>query len=120
MDTTPPKSSLERISPAGRAVVALHYLDGLTLDETAAVLELPAGTVKSRLAYGLATLRRVLAEDGIPRSVITRRASIRNVCSGRAYAMYILQTRTLIFPFDIVIFDSTSQFSRRAGGRRSR
>jgi len=55
---------LERLSPASRAVVALHYLDGLTLDETAAVLELPAGTVKSRLAYGLATLRRVLAEEG--------------------------------------------------------
>ncbi len=54
---------LERVSPASRAVVALHYLDGLTLDETAAVLELPAGTVKSRLAYGLATLRRVLAEE---------------------------------------------------------
>ena len=55
---------LERVSPASRAVVALHYLDGLTLDETAVVLDLPAGTVKSRLAYGLATLRRVLAEEG--------------------------------------------------------
>jgi RNA polymerase sigma-70 factor (ECF subfamily) len=54
---------LERVSPASRAVVALHYLDGLTLDETAAVLELPTGTAKSRLAYGLATLRRVLAEE---------------------------------------------------------
>lgn len=55
---------LERVSPASRAVVALHYLDGLTLDETAAVLELPPGTVKSRLAYGLAALRRGLAEEG--------------------------------------------------------
>jgi RNA polymerase sigma-70 factor (ECF subfamily) len=54
---------LERVSPASRAVLALHYLDGLTLDETAAVLELPAGTAKSRLAYGLAALRRVLAEE---------------------------------------------------------
>lgn len=52
------------MSPASRAVVALHYLDGLTLDEIAAVLDLPAGTVKSRLAYGLAALRRVLAEEG--------------------------------------------------------
>lgn len=53
---------LERVSPASRAVLALHYIDDLSLDETAAVLDLPMGTVKSRLAYGLATLRRVLAE----------------------------------------------------------
>jgi RNA polymerase sigma-70 factor, ECF subfamily len=51
---------LEHVSPASRAVLALHYLDGLTLDETGAVLDLPPGTVKSRLAYGLATLRRLL------------------------------------------------------------
>ena len=51
---------LERVSPASRAVLALHYLDGLTLDEVGAVLDLPSGTVKSRLAYGLATLRRLV------------------------------------------------------------
>lgn len=56
---------LEHVSPASRAVLALHYLDGLTLDEAAAVLDLPPGTVKSRLAYGLTLLRRRLAaEDG--------------------------------------------------------
>ena len=51
---------LERVSPASRAVLALHYLDELTLDEIAAILDLPPGTVKSRLAYGLSTLRRLL------------------------------------------------------------
>lgn len=56
---------LDRISPASRAVLALHYLDDLSLDEIAAVLDLPIGTVKSRLAYGLATLRRALAEEGV-------------------------------------------------------
>jgi RNA polymerase sigma-70 factor, ECF subfamily len=54
---------LEGVSPASRAVLALHYLDGLTLDETAAILEIRIGTAKSRLAYGLATLRRLLAEE---------------------------------------------------------
>jgi RNA polymerase sigma-70 factor (ECF subfamily) len=54
---------LQRVSPASRAVLALHYLDELTLDEIAAILELPPGTVKSRLAYGLATLRRALADS---------------------------------------------------------
>jgi RNA polymerase sigma-70 factor, ECF subfamily len=49
-------------SPAARAVLALHYLDQRTLDEVAADLGLPVGTVKSRLAHGLAQLRRALGE----------------------------------------------------------
>jgi RNA polymerase sigma-70 factor (ECF subfamily) len=54
---------LERVSPASRAVLALHYLEGLTLDEVGGVLALPPGTVKSRLAYGLATLRRLVGGE---------------------------------------------------------
>ena len=46
-------------------MLALHYIDDLSLDETAAVLDLPIGTVKSRLAYGLTTLRRVLAGEAV-------------------------------------------------------
>ena len=48
------------LSPASRAVVVLYYLHELTLIETAAVLDIPVGTVKSRLAYGLESLRRSL------------------------------------------------------------
>jgi RNA polymerase sigma factor (sigma-70 family) len=48
--------------PAGaRTVIRLHYLDELTLIEVAEALEIPLGTVKSRLAYGLAHLRGGLA-----------------------------------------------------------
>jgi len=47
-----------RVTPASRAVLALHFKEEMTLAEVAAVLDLPIGTVKSRLAYGLATLRR--------------------------------------------------------------
>ncbi|MEJ7576548.1 MAG: RNA polymerase sigma factor [Pyrinomonadaceae bacterium] len=50
------------ISPASRAVIILYYLHEMSLDETAAVLEIPIGTVKSRLAYGLASLRERLNE----------------------------------------------------------
>jgi RNA polymerase sigma-70 factor (ECF subfamily) len=46
------------LSPASRAVIVLHYLHELSLDEVAAMLEVPLGTVKSRLAYGLEQLRR--------------------------------------------------------------
>ena len=47
-----------RVTPASRAVLALHFKEEMTLREVAAILDVPLGTVKSRLAYGLATLRR--------------------------------------------------------------
>lgn len=50
------------LSPASRAVLALHFQEEMELAEVAAVLEIPLGTVKSRLAYGLKTLRRYLEE----------------------------------------------------------
>jgi RNA polymerase sigma-70 factor (ECF subfamily) len=49
---------VERLSPASRAVIVLYYLHEMSLDETAAVLGIPVGTVKSRLSYGLESLRR--------------------------------------------------------------
>ena len=58
---------LVQVSPASRAVMILHYLEDLTIHEVAAILELSAGTVKSRLAYGLTTLRTATqAKELIP------------------------------------------------------
>jgi RNA polymerase sigma-70 factor (ECF subfamily) len=51
------------ISPACSAVLTLHFQEQMPLAEVAAVLELPLGTVKSRLAYGLAALRRRMSEQ---------------------------------------------------------
>jgi len=48
------------LPPASRAVVVLHYFAEMPLAEVAAVLDLNLGTVKSRLAYGLAQLRKDL------------------------------------------------------------
>ncbi len=56
-------SLVENLSPASRAVIVLYYLHELSLAETAAVLEIPVGTVKSRLAYGLESLRRSFREE---------------------------------------------------------
>ncbi len=50
--------ALPRISPASRAVILLHYFEEMAISDVAAVLELSPGTVKSRLAYGLAQLRK--------------------------------------------------------------
>jgi RNA polymerase sigma-70 factor (ECF subfamily) len=52
---------IEDLSPASRAALLLHYFHELTLDEVADVLDLPVGTVKSRIAYGLKQLRVALA-----------------------------------------------------------
>lgn len=54
---------VENLSASSRTVLLLHYVEGLTLDEAAAVLEVSPGTVKSRLAYGLSCLRKSL-ENG--------------------------------------------------------
>ena len=55
---------LKLLSPASRAVLVLHYVQGMTLNEVADVLEVSPGTVKSRLAYGLAALRQKIGPDG--------------------------------------------------------
>ena len=56
------RETVATLPPASRAVVVLYYLHEMSLEETAAVLGVPLGTVKSRLAYGLGALRRQLKE----------------------------------------------------------
>jgi RNA polymerase sigma-70 factor (ECF subfamily) len=56
-------SMVDRVSPASRAVLLLHYQQHLSLEEAAAILDIPVGTAKSRLSYGLATLRRFIKEQ---------------------------------------------------------
>jgi RNA polymerase sigma-70 factor (ECF subfamily) len=51
---------LSAVSPASRAVLILHYIEELTLTETAEILGISTGTAKSRMAYGLETLRRAI------------------------------------------------------------
>ena len=46
------------LPPAAQVVIRLHYLQSLTHQEIAEALEIPIGTVKSRLAYGLMWLRK--------------------------------------------------------------
>jgi RNA polymerase sigma-70 factor, ECF subfamily len=50
---------------AQREVVVLHYFGGLSLADCAAVLELPSGTIKSRLTRGLAELKQLFLDAGI-------------------------------------------------------
>ena len=52
------REDVARLPDRAREVIVLHFFEEMTLEETAAVLEAPLGTVKSRLAYGLGLLRR--------------------------------------------------------------
>jgi RNA polymerase sigma-70 factor (ECF subfamily) len=55
------RAAIAQLNEKQRSVVVLRVLDGLSTNETAAILELPAGTVMSRLARGMAELERLLA-----------------------------------------------------------
>jgi RNA polymerase sigma-70 factor, ECF subfamily len=50
------------LPPRSRAVIVLRYMHELSLVETAAVLGIPVGTVKSRVSYGLEILRKHFKE----------------------------------------------------------
>lgn len=54
--------NMDGILPASRAVLVLHFEEELSLQEVAAILEIPLGTVKSRLAYCLTALRKQLVK----------------------------------------------------------
>jgi RNA polymerase sigma-70 factor, ECF subfamily len=55
------------LSEEHRAVISAAYYEGRTVTDIASRLEIPEGTVKSRLHYGLRTLRLILQEKGVTR-----------------------------------------------------
>lgn len=57
--------ALRHLSADHRAVVVLAYYRRLSVAEISAELDIPPGTVKSRLHYGLRNLRLALQERGI-------------------------------------------------------
>lgn len=57
---------IEELPPAGRAVLCLHYLEGLSIEEAAEHLGIAPGTAKSRLAFALRKLRERLAPAAGP------------------------------------------------------
>ncbi|WP_344659083.1 SigE family RNA polymerase sigma factor [Catenulispora subtropica] len=54
-------AALSEVAPGQRAVLVLRYWEDLSVEETAAILGLSSGTVKSQAARGLTALRGVLA-----------------------------------------------------------
>ncbi len=54
------REAVRTLSPEHRAVLVQIYFRGLSVGETAKVLGIPAGTVKSRSYYALRVLSRTL------------------------------------------------------------
>jgi RNA polymerase sigma-70 factor (ECF subfamily) len=54
------RNAIESLQVNQRVVIVLHYLNDLDLQEIADILELPVGTVKSRLFYARESLRHKL------------------------------------------------------------
>ena len=62
-DALPLKEALSKLPPQLKEVVILRYFTGCTLEETAAALEIPRGTVATRQRRALELLRLELREE---------------------------------------------------------
>ena len=60
--------ALARVDEIYQAAVALYYLEDCSYKEIAAILGVPLGTVKSRIARGIAQLRELMLSDDFGQS----------------------------------------------------
>lgn len=58
------QDSLLKLDDETRALLILHYYEGMTIEEIAPILEVPSGTVKSRLHTAKSKLKEMLVEQG--------------------------------------------------------
>jgi RNA polymerase sigma-70 factor (ECF subfamily) len=63
LDATQALTALARVDEIFQAPVALFYLQDHSYNEIAEILDVPLGTVKSRLARGIGQLQQLLARD---------------------------------------------------------
>ena len=59
------KRGLEHLSLPHRVVIVLHDLEDIPQQEVAQILQIPVGTVKSRLYHARKTLKKFLQQQGI-------------------------------------------------------
>lgn len=60
LNRTDLRKALSKLAPIHRAAVALHYFEELSIAEVAVALDVPAGTIKTRLMHARAHLRAKL------------------------------------------------------------
>lgn len=66
LDTAQMLDALGRVTEVYQAPVALFYLQDCSYNEIAEILEVPVGTVKSRLARGIGKLQELLGGEPAP------------------------------------------------------
>ena len=71
-DSSQVLSALASLDEIHQAPVALFYLEDCAYKDIAAILDLPLGTVKSRIARGIVRLREILLSDGSRDSSLNR------------------------------------------------
>ena len=59
------EAALRKLPEAFRTVVVLREMEGFAYEEIAEILNVPTGTVKSRLTRGRAALKTILCADGL-------------------------------------------------------
>jgi RNA polymerase sigma factor (sigma-70 family) len=72
LDITQVLAALARLDEIYRSPVALFYLEDCSYNEIAEILEVPIGTVKSRLARGLGRLHQLLVGETLTGSSLQR------------------------------------------------
>lgn len=55
--------ALRMLKKEYRLTIVLYYLEGYSIEETAKILRVPSGTVKSRLSRGRRNLRRIMERE---------------------------------------------------------
>ena len=71
------ETCLRQLPEAFRTVVVLREMEGFSYDEIAEVLQVPAGTVKSRLKRGRTALKELLVADGLHKLLSTSTGGTR-------------------------------------------
>ena len=64
LDSAQVLQALAQVDEVYQSPVALFYLEDCSYKEIAEILEVPMGTVKSRIARGIAQLHNSLADSG--------------------------------------------------------
>jgi RNA polymerase sigma-70 factor (ECF subfamily) len=63
LDSAQVLRALAQVDEVYQAPLALCYLEGCAYKDIAEILDVPIGTVKSRIARGIGQLQRILADD---------------------------------------------------------
>jgi len=69
------EQGFRRLPPEQRAILVLHHYLGLDSNKIGEVMQIPAGTARSRLHYAHRAMRALLEADARPRAVAGGRSS---------------------------------------------